>query len=493
MRLAVARLWFCANSFVARRTPLADLRAHEWTNTAHALRHPRPGSELDGVARFLAERRDWRATLLRAASAPAGGPLTAEAFGTWLAEVEGGLRRESFDGVYLSLHGACQAEGDPIADLTIMRRVRAAVGHTPVVASFDMHANLPLETALLLDGASINRVWPHGGADGSALRALRMLEGIVEGRLRPVGALARISARTPEPELSAAMATMDGTVLDASLAWGFPWGDSPYGGASAMIWTDRDARRARTEVADLAERVQDWRPRRPRPSLEVDAAVATALARGEAHGANAQPARVALLDPADDPLAGGLADTPTLLRALLRAGADNAAFAALHDPELLAIVRAAGEGATLSRALGARTTREYGAPIAVNTRVVRIVPGSESEGTLAVLRAGGVDILLCEHRPAAIDPALFVRAGIDLASIQVVAIKGAEAARIAFAPHYPTIIACDSPGPACPDLARLPFKYSGVPHLPWSAAYAQSPETDPTVPLFATVPEARRA
>jgi microcystin degradation protein MlrC len=469
MRLAVARLWFCSNSFAPRRTQLADLKAAEWTNSAHALHHPAPGSELEGLARFVAKRREWKPKLLRAASAPAGGPLSAEAFGLWLAEVEGGLRRERFDGVYLSLHGACQAEGDPAADLTILRRVRAAVGHTPVVATFDMHANLPTETTLLLDGASVNRVWPHGGGDAAALRALKLLDGIVAGRARPIGHLARIPARHPEPELSAAIALTDSGVLDTSFIWGFPWGDSPYAGAGAMVWTDRDAKLAREVAGQLAARMPDWRPRRAAVPPDIEAALGDARTR--------DGGRVALLDPADDPLAGGLADTPEMLRGLLRTAPEGppggTVFGALHDPDIVAAAWSIGEGGTISGPLAGRTTSEYGPPVEVTAQIRRLVRSRDGDGgAMAVLRSGPVDIVVCEHRPRMVDPALLGRAGIALSDVRVLAAKGGEGTRAALHGEFPTVISCDCPGPASRDFSRLPFKYSAVAHLPWNAGLA---------------------
>ena len=35
--------------------------------------------------------------------------------------------------------------------------------------------------------------------------------------------------------------SVSGAVLDASVHFGFAWGDSPYAGPSALVWADRDA------------------------------------------------------------------------------------------------------------------------------------------------------------------------------------------------------------------------------------------------------------
>jgi microcystin degradation protein MlrC len=473
-RLAVARLWFCSNSFTPRRTRAEDLQACEWADGAAAWADRRdPGGELAGVRSFTASRPDWDVTMLRCASAPPGGPLSAEVFGAWMADLEDALRRSRFDGIYLSLHGACQAEGDPSADVTILRRVRALVGHLPVVASFDLRANLSEETAILLDGASANRAWPHGGGDQAAIRALLLLEGILSGRSRPVGALARVPMVMPEPFLHEALGelwrealpALGAPVLDASVFGGFAWGDSPYAGPSALVWADRDAGVAREVAARLALMLARWRtrlvPRLPTP----EAAFAVLPDTGPA----------LLLDPSDDPALGGLADTPELLRALLAWVAEGriagqVTYAALHDPDLVSACAAAGEGQPIGGALGARTTRLYGQPVAVEG-VVSCIVVTPGYGRCAVLRAGGVDIVVTEEHPAVIGPELLAQVGLPAERSRLLAVKGAQTARTAFAAIGIEALACECPGPAAPDLMRLPFHY--VPANRRLSAYAE--------------------
>jgi microcystin degradation protein MlrC len=57
-----------------------------------------------------------------------------------------------------------------------------------------------------------------------------------------------------------------------------------------------------------------------------------------------------LADFADNPAGGAYGDSPNLLRAMLDAGLDNAAFATLADAAAVARARDAGEGADLTLA-----------------------------------------------------------------------------------------------------------------------------------------------
>lgn len=450
VRLAVARLFFCSNSFNPRRTRLADLQRHEWTEGQPALAHPRPArSEIDGLTDFLSVRPGWDLAMLRCAAAPPGGPLAAEVLGAWVSEVELALKPGRFDALYVSLHGACQAEGDPGADVTVLRRLRMAARRLPIVASFDSHANISDEVPLLLDGSSTAR-GPDGGA-AAAGRALAMLEGIMADRIRPVGALARLPALMPPAQLRGVMeeiwrddlALLHPPLVDASVFSGFAWADAPWSGPSALVWADRDAGAARAAASRLALRLACGREPDAGGALAPPAETVAEAAR---HG------HALVLDPADDPGAGSLGDTPELLRAVLATAAVPSAVGVLADPCALAAAHAAGEGTEFEQSLGACVTPLYGPPVTTRVRVGRLLPG------VAVLHAGPVAILVAE-RPTQAEPALLNAAGIEFAGLRVLALKGGEQTRAAFSRDFPVALMAACPGPTSHDLARLPFTY----------------------------------
>ena len=449
IRLAVARLWFCSNSFNPRRTRLADLRRHEWTEGQAALDLPRaPGAEINGLAAFLAVRPNWEVVMLRCAAAPPGGPLAAGVLGAWLAEVELAVRSGRFDALYLSLHGACQAEGDPAADVTVLRRLRMAARRLPIVATFDSRANISDEVPLLLDASSTVRAPGDGAA--AARRALAMLEGILTGPARPIGALARVSALVPPAQLRRVMQLVwreqeeapPAPLLDVGVFSGFPWADAAWAGPAALVWADRDSGAARDVASRLALRLARGRDAAMDPPLPAAETLVLAAARG--------PALV--LDPADDPDSGGLGDTPELLRALLARADGPSAFAVLADPRALAAARDAGEGGEFEADLGAGVTVLYGPPVTARVHVGRLM------ADMAVLLAGPVAILVAD-RPIPVQPALLAAAGIVPEGLRVLALKGGEGAGAAFVQDFPLVLAAGCPGPCSRDLDRLPFAY----------------------------------
>ena len=474
-RIAGARLWFEGNSFTPTPTTPEAFRAREWlAGPADLARAAGTATELGGLLGFLATRPHWDATLIRATSAQPGGPMTRAMLDAWLDEVEQGLRAGApWDGVYLSLHGAAVTEDEPAADLAIIRRIRALVGATPLAASFDFHANMAEEIATLLDGASVYRSYPHTDMAETAQRTLVLLERRMAGQ-RLHGAIMKLptvlhsfhmrSAEGPMAEVWAEAAALeDGTVLDAAPFGGFAWGDTPHAGPCGMAWATEPAA-AHAAASRIAEAIDARRPRFAVTLPTPEAALATALA--------GPPGLVALLDPADNPLSGGVADTPGLLRALLAAGPPvPTVLAFLHDPVTVAEAVAAGQGATRRFALCARTGLSFGPPVALDAVVERLTEGrfvntgpmergmAVDLGPSCVLRAGDLRIIVTSRKEAAVDPAFFALHGIDLAATRLLANKAKNHFRAAFAARCAAIVECDCPGPAALDLAALPFRH----------------------------------
>ena len=473
-RIAVARLWFEANSFAPEITPLSAFKSREWiAGDAARARYRGTATELGGLDAFLRET-GWHATILRCASAQPGGPMADAAFAAWWEEVADGLVAGGFDGVYLSLHGACITQSDPRADLTIIRLARGMIGpEMPMVASFDMHANIDPGMALLLDGASAYRSYPHTDMADTAWRALRLLRSRMEGRrlFASTAKLPRVlhsfhmrSEAGPFAELwTAARALETAAIPEISLFGGFAWGDTPSAGPAAIAWADSEAAAraaARIVMAKLATLIEQLAVDLPPPR----AALAELLA--------APPGLVALLDPADNPLSGGACDTPGLLRLLLDAALPvETVFAFLHDPDGVAAAQAVGEGGAFERMLCGRTTAAFGLPVPFSGTVEKLTAGRfRNEGPMeagspvdlgatAVLRAGQLRVILTSLKEAAVDPGFFALHGIDLATVRLLATKAKNHFRAAFAPRCAAILEADFPGPAALDLAALPFRH----------------------------------
>ena len=473
-RLAVARLWHEGNSFSPVPTTAESFQAGEWLIGEDAADFYRGAATEGGAAvAFLETRDDWQGEFLRCAAASPAGPLTSGLFEAIRDEIIEGLSGQSWDGVYLSLHGALLAPGVARPELDLLSAVRGVIGETPLAVSFDLHANLDPALAALVDVALGYKTHPHIDMFETGEKALALLAATVAGEIRPACAIAKagcilpsINMRTqqgPMAEMAAMARQAQGGLLDASIFGGFTYGDVAHGGASAMALADGDRAAAQAAADDLAAgifaRRDDFFITLPTPEEGLEQALA------------APPGLVAVLDGADNPFSGGIADTPALFAALLEAKPDApTAFAFFHDPGVVAEAHRLGPGGRLECSLGGRLTADYGAPVAVDARIERLTDGRFVNrgpmqtnmpvelGRTAVLVVEGIGVIVTENAWAANDPAYFDLHGIDLAATRLLCVKAKNHFRAAFGPLCAKIIDVDAPGPACLDFTRLPYR-----------------------------------
>ena len=476
--LAVARLWHEGNSFSPAQTGAEEFRRREWVAPERARAHyAGTATEMGALFDFLDRNPDWEAELLLAAAAPPGGPVKDALFGGFRTSIlEAGKGR--YDAVYLSLHGALVTESDPAPEAGLLRALRQAIGLTPLAVSFDLHANLAPEIAQLADIALAYKTYPHVDMRETAAKALELLAATVEGRIRPRLALAKVPAILPsfhmrteagpmaEAEALARRLERERGLLDISPVGGFAYGDSPHAGASVLAMADGDAALAHAAAEEVAQFLWANRAR--------FRAEAPAPADGIRKALAAPPGLVAVLDPSDNPMSGGIGDTPELFRALLaEAPQVPSVFAFFCDPPLVARARKAGPGAPLRAALGGRLTDLYGAPVPVEARVLRLTDGRFVNrgpmetglpvelGATAVLGIGDwLQVIVTEGCQSPNDPAYFELHGIDLACVRLLCVKAKNHFRAAFGPLCGAIVEVDAAGPAGFDLRKFPFRHA---------------------------------
>ena len=477
-RIAIARLWYEGNSFCPEAADAEAFRGREWVagEAARAL-YGGTATELGAAVGFLGDNPEWRGTFLRCAAASPAGPMAAGLYPAIRDEILAGLAAATWDAVYLSLHGATVA-GDVInPELDLLRAVRATIGSVPLAATFDFHANLDPAIADVVDLAAGYKTYPHTDMDETGAKALRLLAATVKAEIRPVGAIEKcgmalpsFNMRTAEGPMAEVAALANrcadaAPMLDVTPFGGFVYGDVPHGGACAMAFADGDPVAARAAAREVADAIAVRRNRFfvTLPSPEEATARALAAPKGP----------VAVLDCADNPYSGGIADTPELFRALLAARPTiPAVFAFFHDPDLVAEARRCGVGAGLDCALGGRKTSLYGPPVAVYATVERLTEGrfvnrgpmetnlEVDFGPTAVLDVEGVRVIVTSRCRGANDPAFFELHGIDLAATRLLCVKAKNHFRAAFAPLCREMIDVDAPGPACLDVASLPFRHA---------------------------------
>ena len=479
--LAVARLWYEANSFNPVPQTLAAFQAREWVSGPGAVSlYTGSATEMGGVIEFLDAHPHWQGHFLRCTSAMPGGPVLQADLDRIVDEIVAGIGARQWDAVYLSLHGALIGTGDLAPELDLLRRIRAMVGpDVPVAASFDMHACLNPEIGTLLDVMTGYRSYPHVDMHATALRALHLLEQWRAGDLRPTVTLHPLPMLPPSHAMTTDTGPMaevmacalaeqaDPAILDASVFGGFAYADTPNTHATICLCHMRGAD-VSGSIARLSRAMLD-RHAAFLPDLP-DPVAGLARARDLLQAGAAWP--VAVLDPADNPLSGGLGDTTALLRAVVETAADlPTVFSFLHDPALVARAHELGTGAALHAALGGRLATGFGAPVPFNGVVERLTDGRfrntgpmerglpVNMGRTAVLRSGNLRVVIAETCHSANDPGWCDLHGIDLRETALFCAKAKNHFRAAFGPSCGAIITIDAPGPAPADLRLLPYRH----------------------------------
>ena len=380
------------------------------------------------------------------------------------------------DAVYLDLHGAMVTESFEDGEGELLRRVRAVVGpEVPIVASLDLHCNLTPDMVEHADGLVAYRTYPHVDMAETGARAARLLLRFLEGRgprhkafrqadfIIPITAQCTMMepARTLYEEIARSEA---GEVVTASFTPGFPAADIHHCGpaivayamtqAAADASADRLIGRVRDSEAAFGGRI--WQP---------DEAV---LAAKEKAARARRP--IVLADTQDNPGAGGTSDTVGLLEALVRNDAQGAVLGIVADPEAARAAHAAGVGATLELALGGKSGVPGQAPFRGRFAVERLGDGVFTGtgpmwrgipcrlGLMALLRIGGVRIVVAEKKLQAADQAIFRHLGVEPAEQKILGLKSSVHFRADFQPIAEEVLVVAAPGAFAADPADLPWR-----------------------------------
>ncbi len=201
-----------------------------------------------------------------------GSWITKEAFDKYANGIADDLKQSGpFDAVYLALHGAMAVTDVPKPEAEIARRVRAAVGDVPIVATFDPHGNEDHELRESADGAFTVKRYPHYDSRLQGERAARYLMRMLRGTYKPTTATRRPGVITPSvfqgTGVSPARDIMErarrweAREADAfvSVFFGFAYSDVPDVGATIMVMTNNDQALADRIGDDMSDYI--WRVR----------------------------------------------------------------------------------------------------------------------------------------------------------------------------------------------------------------------------------------
>lgn len=403
------------------------------------------------------------------------------------------------DAVLLELHGACSTEDAPDADARVVAAVREVVGgRVPIAAVFDLHGNPTVDLVELLDLPLVTHHNPHSDQAERAAEAVRLLRRMRDGHLRPATALCRVPLLIPpattyhgvgaEVLAEALDAENDAGMVDCSVFHGFPYTDTPSGGAAVVATADGSAVPARQAAARVATSLWSARERfLPASPLGPSEAVATATRLADRHGGP-----VVLNEASDNPGVGAAGDGTHLLRALLdaRPAPGTACFGFVVCPVTAAAAHAAGEGADITVRIGAWSSPLAGAPVRTTAQVAATTdgrftltayaPGMKVDlGPCARLEVDGVDVIVASRPMQTFCPQVFTRHGIDVRRRRIVALKSSQHFRDGFEPLATRIVTCDGPGLGTSRVDAFPRRHAEGGLWPVDRALIWTPAVEP--------------
>ncbi len=178
-----------------------------------------------------------------------------------------------------------------------------------------------------------------------------------------------------------------------------------------------------------------------------------------------------------------------ILKAFVDAGVQDAILGIFFDPALAAEAHLAGPGAMLRARFNRDETHPLSGRFEHDAVVERLHEGTIIGrrgicaahtivlGKTALLRVGGVRVVVVSVRQQCKDTAMFEELGLDIAAARSVIVKSRGHFRAAFDLHFADehIIEVDAPGLTTPVLSRAPYRdasrpiYPLDPDMAWSA------------------------
>jgi microcystin degradation protein MlrC len=469
MRIAVAGLHTeCStyNPVLAREADFRVLRGPSMLKDAY----------FDFLTHFPAEF----ITVLHA-RAIAGGPVERGIYERWKVEILAGIKTAlPLDGVYLAMHGAMFVEGLFDAEGDFISAVREVVGPDMLIAaSYDLHGNVSQKIIDGLDIFSTYRTAPHIDVPDTMRRAVTMLVRALKTGQRPVVAWAPVPVLLPGERTSTQdepartfytqlQAVEDPTgIWDASFQVGYVWADEPRATACAVITgTDRLAMTA--AARHLAQDYWDIREGFVfgTKTGSIEECVNWAMT------SHTHP--VVLAESGDNPTGGGVGDRAEVLAELIARDAQGVVFAGIADKAATDAAYAAGVGATIEISIGACLDTSS-KPVYTEAVVAFLLETNDPRLREAVVRIGGIELVLTARRRPFHSIPDFTRLGVDPRLAKIVVVKSGYLSPDLGPIANPSLMAL-SPGVVDQFVERLERKHKSIPQYPFDKDFAWSPE-----------------
>jgi len=482
MKIAIGEFAHETNTFRAGTTPVEAFKRRHWLSGDEIISGHRGVRDSLGGMLAAAERLGIEVVPTFATTTEPSATIARAAYDEIRDLLIDGIRAAGeIDALCLALHGAGVAEGIDDLEGTLLGEIREVVGpDLPILVTLDLHGN---QTPEMVEHASVLlncHLYPHTDMYERGIEAVELAQQIVEGSLKPVMHMVTLPMTIPPST------TMLGTakdinelcwewesgpgVVDVSFVHGFPHTDVPLINVTVVATTNDDPALAKRAATTVAQAIWDRRDEFLAPLPDAEEAIQQAIVSDQ------RPVVVA--EVSDNPGGGAPGDGTHLLRALLAANPERAAFGFIADPEVARQAHEAGVGAEIDIRLGAKSDDLHGTPIETRAYVKALTDGrfiystpmgagrQGDLGPMARLVVGNVDVLVSSIRTQTLDAEVFLLHGIDVRRYDIVALKSQQHFRAGFVDIAGEIIRSDTTGSTSSNLEALPFQRVARPIWP---------------------------
>ncbi len=389
------------------------------------------------------------------------------------------------EGILLDLHGAMVTEEHQDAEAELIRAVREVVGQNfPIVVTLDLHANISPSLAERSTAIIGFQTYPHVDMGNRGRDAALLLARIIQDGVKPVQVYRQLplltmppmqcTLREPMQSLMRKLRELESLpgMLSATIAMGFPFADINDMGATVLATSDDNLQLAEIVADQLASALWDLREDlQPRLTTISDA---MQIAR-ESEGL------VVFADGSDNPGGGAPCDGTVAMRAMIEADFQGGLVGLIYDPETAQQAVDAKVGQTISAMIGGKTDDRHGSPMEVEAEVLALSDGqftyvgemakglADTLGPTALLRVGGVEIVVCSIRRQLSDRAMLSTVHADPSTKKLLVVKSAVHFRADIGPLAETILDGDTPGIHRPDFAGFAYQNVRRPVFPLDA------------------------
>jgi len=481
MQIAVANLFHLSNTFNRKPTEWRQWSLEAQIATASIVPlQPATTALIQSMSQAADDAQSTIVPIIEAV-APAGGPLTREAAVSLLSEFSDRLRvhAATVDALIVVLSGCIFDEDGNSVDEAILRAAREALtSERPIAAVWSNLANFGEEMVDLTDLSLSYDLRDTEGAEQVGFKVIDLIQRLrpqeikIQREFRTLPLLLPPGAwrndREPFRTVSALASEFESQpgVRDVSITTGFPFADHAGNSLSLVVAADAELDLASSLATRLRTAIWTNRDAFFTEPTNIETAV------HEAMQSTMHP--VIIADAGDDPVLGAPSEGTGMLWALIDLGAQNAALAAIVDPNAVELAIAAGVASKITFDLGGKSDHSAGYPIEVTASVRRILDASDAGRGRAVRlevkgrHGGSVDVIICEQ-PVEPTPELFEALGIDLATKQIVAVKSAWRVHETFSSVAARIVETTTPGITTPVLSFFDFQRIPRPIYPLDA------------------------